>query len=212
MEDINILGIGGYGCVFEFKEEKYEGYAGKINLIGSPIWKEDDETRSEAQFLEYQKQILTLDPEEKYFIPIRQIILMNKNYPPIQKCIKKYIEEHKKRERALPPIPDKISVYLQRKIEMAPPVKIWSAEQLNHALHGLTLLHSIGMSHNDVHQGNYGLRRGMPVLIDMDSAWKSNALAIQSFNLGYKLRTWGSSFLDIKAFQRMLERAYLEDE
>lgn len=216
MEDINILGIGGYGCVFEFLEPKYKGYAGKINLAGTPMWKEDELLdgilRSEAQFLNYQKQILDLDPEEKYFVPIIEIIYMDKNYPPIKKCIQKYIEKHyesnNKRKREPEPIPEKIAVYIQRKVDVAPSVKFWSKEQLNHALTGLKLLHSIGLAHNDVHEGNYGLKKGMPVLIDMDSAWKSNSLEIKSFQSGYSLKTWGSSFQDMVAFKRMLDRAF----
>jgi hypothetical protein len=214
MENINILGLGGYGCVFEFNDPKYAGFAGKINIVGSPMWSEGEvgEIRTENQFQIYQKQILSLDPKEKYFIPIREIIYMDKNYPPIKRCIEKYREKHSDRRRKPALIPDLIAVYIQTKVDLAPPVKFWNYEQLNHALFGLKLLHSIGIAHNDVHAGNYGIKNGMPVLIDMDSAWISNPLIIQKFFWGFSMRSWGSTHEDIKAFKRMLERAFQTDD
>lgn len=49
-------------------------------------------------------------------------------------------------------------------------VDLWSESQWQHALTGMNLLHDYNICHNDIHAGNFGLKDGNPVYIDIDGA------------------------------------------
>ena len=83
MEEGDVIGTGGYGCVFYFGKN----YVGKINIFDSPMSDEYGIENTE-QFKAIQNRILTIDPEQRYFIPTKYIIKMKSTDTRLSKCLK----------------------------------------------------------------------------------------------------------------------------
>jgi hypothetical protein len=189
-----VLGSGGYGCSLLLDETT----VGKVNFL-APIWKEWDDTADDTTFLRLQSKIRDLDPNENYFITIRDILYLP--FESIQDC---YFDWAKRNDRSLKTFPKFFAVYVQSRVK---PMTEWTVPDLDHALQGLKLLHSAKIVHNDIHIGNFGMKHSRPVYIDMDSAWYAQDPSIRVLRNGRttleKDRTF---FYDYELFIRMLEK------
>jgi len=165
-----IIGTGGYGCVFSVGFKNGIEYVGKMNFNNDPIWTEQIgkiPNLNVNTFLQMQKAIFAGDPEEKYYITTREVLQMSGQDINIQNCNSLKIQKNDRRNIKLL---DTYDVYIQRRVDPSPPISKWTVSQIQHALDGILLLHSLGFAHNDIGQHNYGFLHGNPVLIDMDSA------------------------------------------
>lgn len=199
-KNIKILGVGNSACVYSVGDLAF-----KVNII-TPTWKRDEESsnpRTSQEFFDLQKKIKEKDPEQQYFCPILDIKRMDSKYPPIQQCLQKFNQRQISIGRPIKN-PSEVEVYMQRKVSSAPPINLWSREQLEHALQGLFLLHNLDICHTDIHIGNYGLHRNLPVLIDMDSAWYAKPLKVGGHRGSLTIKTKGTKYEDLKQFKNMV--------
>ena len=149
-------------------------YVGKMQFFNEPMYLEWG--MSEKEFMSIQHEIHAMDPEEKYFIAVREIVHRKRTDPLLADCIAL--------ERPRAAVPSIYAIWVQRKIETSPPVNEWTKEQRQHALDGMLLLHSRGIVHNDISVKNFGFRRGLPVYIDMDSASRALPVHIRHLRSG----------------------------
>ena len=149
-----IIGKGGYGCVVGLDKKT----VAKINYGNQPMYEEFG-IESLEQFMGIQSSIFKIDPTEKYIITTREILRIPSNDLRIKECVK-----YDKNPQEI------YDVYIQTRVITPPPIKEWSASQIQHAIDGLYLLHKNGFVHNDVSLNNFGFFNDMPVFIDMDGA------------------------------------------
>ena len=164
----SIVGVGGYGCVFNVgKTKSGESWVGKMNFNNTSLLNEfgvDIET-----FKIIQSKIFKSDPDNKYFITTRKVLQLNRDHALLKECLK--LEKGKGSE--------KYDIFLQKRVESSPPIQEWNKRQVQHAIDGLKLLHSIGIVHNDVGEKNFGFLNNLPVYIDMDSASFSKPVRVR---------------------------------
>jgi hypothetical protein len=199
-KNVQILGVGNSACVYSVGDLAF-----KVNFI-TPTWKRDEDLlhkRDSQEFMNLQKKILDMDPFQQYFCPILDIKTMDSEYPPIQQCLQKFNERQIIMGRPIQ-TPSEVEIYIQKKVIKAPPLQQWSKEQLEHALQGLFLLHKHDICHTDIHIGNYGLHRNLPVLIDMDSAWYAKPFKVGGHRGSLTIKTKGTKYEDLKQFKNMV--------
>lgn len=203
-----VLGCGGYACVVS-----YEDKVGKLNFR-EPMWKEqrvDGRELTLDDFMKTQEMIFKLDPTEKYFITTREIVYLSSTSSLFQEAKQKFLEVHNYDETLVEETKglDGVEMYIQTRVEDAPPVKTWTHEQLKHLLHGVNLLHSNGLCHFDIFQKNIGFRgeRGSryPVLIDMDGAGKCELPKLKVRRDGENfVNIFGTQMDDIRQFENLV--------
>ena len=181
--DYNVIGHGGYGCVFEIGSEEQ---VGKMNFGNEAMFTEHGITLGE--FMKIQADIFSIDPSEQYFITTTNVVKMQATDPRILHCLK--IEEDQSKTRSnKPERKQEYDVFIQTRVSPALDINEWNYEQVNHAINGLNLLHSRGFIHGDVQKNNFGFKNGLPVYIDMDSATHANYPRVRSNR--------GTFFLDL---------------
>ena len=160
------IASGGYGCVFELDDPKL---VGKINFV-EPMWMEHEGMTFE-RFMGLQRAIRTIDPNERYFITIREAKPIKVTDEKVQECYTDWAK--KATEGSIENYKDKklstLNYYTMTRVQPTN-VAAWSELQWQHALTGMNLLHDYNICHNDIHAGNFGLKDGNPVYIDMDGA------------------------------------------
>jgi hypothetical protein len=170
-----VIASGGYGCTIRIDETT----VGKI-LFSDPIWKEYDENATDDDFMRVQTSIRALDPDETYFITIRDIRYLP--YDAVKDCVDNWLARMKdfrrKREEPRVRAQKQFPVYIQTAVDSDVHPETWTFEDFDHALTGLKRLHAHDLTHNDVHKGNFGMHNGHPVYLDMDSAWYARPLEI----------------------------------
>lgn len=160
------IASGGYGCVFELDDPTL---VGKINFI-EPMWMEHEGMTFE-RFMGLQSAICTIDPDERYFITVIDAKPIKVTDKKVQECYTDWarkategsIENYKAKNQ------DELTYYTMTRVQPTN-VELWSESQWQHALHGMNMLHKNNICHNDIHAGNFGLKDGNPVYIDMDGA------------------------------------------
>jgi hypothetical protein len=162
-DDYNVIGYGGYGCVFEIG---FENKVGKMNFGNKAMYTEHGTTLGE--FMKIQADIFSIDPSEQYFITTTNVVKMQATDPIISHCLKIEARSGK------PDRKQEYDVFIQTRVSPALDINEWNYEQVNHAINGLNLLHSRGFVHGDVHRNNFGFKNDLPVYIDMDSATHAN--------------------------------------
>lgn len=159
------IASGGYGCVFELDTHEL---VGKINFV-EPMWMEHGMTFK--NFMDLQRAVREIDPDERYFITIRDAIEVSVTDDRVKECYKDWAS--KATARSIENyIAKKLSTLTYYTMTRVQPTNVaeWSESQWKHALEGMNLLHRNNICHNDIHPGNFGLKDGDPVYIDMDGA------------------------------------------
>lgn len=204
MKGGNILGTGGYGCVFDYDAN----IVGKINFL-DPMWMEDPNIENYETFVRIQEKIHEIDPNENYFIPVRKIVAIPYNHPSIPECLyqwslnaseKSFLKVQQKIEKK-----ESFEVYLQTKVDIAPEIKKWNLKQVRHAYLGLKLLHQNGICHHDISIGNFGFKNNLPVFIDMDGSGPCDDPILRVLDGKPKLSLANSACEDFEAFRKMLQ-------
>jgi hypothetical protein len=197
------IASGGYGCVFEIDANT----VGKINFV-EPMWMEHDGMTFD-KFMAIQSAIRAIDPDEKYFITIRDATVINVNDDRVKECFANWATKAspvsiRKFKNAAP---STVTYYSMTRVEPTN-VRDWSEAQWRHALAGMNLLHKNNICHHDIHAGNFGLKGGMPVYIDMDGAGYAREPSLSINRNGVKdLALYDTIETDTLNFRKMLEKS-----
>jgi hypothetical protein len=198
-----ILGIGNYGCVFDAANAS--GEVIKVNFI-APDWVRQGV--SPASFLEMQATLFSIDPSERYFITTKKIVDINiADFPTIRECWTLWLQNGQRDSEELKR--ETFTAEFSTRVEKTDP-KTWDDRQWQHALNGLNLLRKHSFVHGDIHAGNFGLRGGLPVFIDLDKLAPAKKL-LEFDRRKNKISLHNTLEHDVRMFQSVLEQCRYKD-